>query len=86
MAAFSSGIQVEWREVEGGQLAQPRRGPRVTLVGDILFLTGGFDGNHELTSILAWDPVAESWQAGGDLALWRYNHAAVAVPTSLVQC
>ena len=85
MAVFSSGIQLEWREVEGGQLAQPRRGPRVTLVGDILFVTGGYDGN-DLTSILSWDPVAETWQAAGDLAVARADHVAVAVPESLIDC
>ena len=74
----------EWREVEGGELPQPRYGSRATLVGDILFVTGGVDDNNYFTSILSWDPVAESWQATGDLAVARYGHAAVAVPTSTV--
>ena len=75
----------EWREVEGGELPQPRYWPRATLVGDILFVTGGYDGN-DLTSILSWDPVAETWQSAGDLAVARYEHAAVAVPESLIDC
>ena len=84
MAFYSSGGQVEeWREVEGGELPSARTGPRATLVGDILFLTGGatFD-----TSILSWDPVAESWQSAGDLAVWRRDHAAVALPDTLIDC
>ena len=85
MAVYSSGDQLEWREVEGGQLPGPRAGLRATLVGEILFVSGGYDGNY-LTSILSWDPVAESWQQAGDLAVGRYKHAAVAVPTSLVEC
>ena len=85
MAVYSSGSQLEWREVEGGQLPEPRSGPRATSVGEILFVTGGYDGN-DLTSILSWDPVAESWQQAGDLAVARFDHAAVAVPTSLVEC
>ena len=40
-------------------------------------LTGGKDGEY-LTSILSWDPVAESWQAAGHLAVAREWHAAVA--------
>ena len=86
MAVYSSGSQLEWREVEGGQLPSPRVELRATSVGAILFATGGWDGNNDLTSILSWDPVAESWQPAGDLAVGREFHAAVAVPTSIVQC
>ena len=85
MAVYSSGSQLEWREVEGGQLPEPRYGLRATSVGEILFVTGGYDGN-DLTSIPSWDPVAESWQQAGDLAVGRDSHAAVAVPTSLIEC
>ena len=85
MAVYSSGSQLEWREVEGGQLPSPRGALRATLVGEILFVTGGYDGNY-FTSILSWDPVAESWQQAGDLAVGRDSHAAVAVLTSLVEC
>ena len=86
MATYSSGGQLEeWREVEGGELPQPRRGLRATSVGDILFVTGGY-GNGYLTSILSWDPVTESWQSAGDLAVATYEHAVVAVPDSLITC
>ena len=87
MATYSSGSQVEeWREVEGGELPSPRTGLRATLVGDILFVTGGYDDNYYFTSILSWDPVAESWQEAGDLAVGRESHAAVAVSDSLIDC
>ena len=83
MAVYSSGSQLEWREVEGGQLPEPRSNLRATSVDGVLFATGGFDGN-DLTSILSWDPVAESWQPAGDLAVGRSYHAAVAVPKSVM--
>ena len=87
MAVYSSGSQLEWREVEGGELPSPRTQLRAALVGDLLFVTGGLDDDYnELTSILSWDPVAETWQAAGDLAVARYYHAAVALPSSLVEC
>ena len=71
--------------MEGGELPQPRYGLRATLVGDILFVTGGRDDSYNyFTSILAWDPVTESWQAAGDLAVARNFHAVVAIPTSTV--
>merc|ERR1712055_446591 len=87
VAVYSSGGQLEeWRVVEGGELPSPRVGPRATLVGDILFVTGGKDNYYDLPSILSWDPVAESLQSAGDLAVGRYDHAAVAVPDSLITC
>ena len=71
--------------MEGGQLPSPRYGLRATLVGDVLFVSGGYDDDHnDLTSILSWDPVAESWQQVGDLAVARHTHAVVAVPKSVV--
>jgi len=87
VATYSSGGQLEeWREVEGGELPSTRGSLRATLVGDVLFLIGGWDGNNHLTSILSWDPVAESWQAAGDLAVGRSSHAVVAIPESLITC
>ena len=77
--------------MEGGELSQPRLGLRATLVGDTLFVTGGTDDGfddafNDLTSILSWDPVADSWQSAGDLVVAREYHAAVAVPESLIDC
>ena len=87
MAVYSSGSQLEWREVEGGELPSPRYGLRAALVGDILFVTGGLDDDyHALTSILSWDPIAEYWLPAGDLVVGRNYHAAVAVLTSAVFC
>ena len=84
MAVYSSG-GLHWREVEGGELPSARSGLRAAMVGDVLHVTGGWDVN-DLTSILAWDPVAESWQDAGELNVARNYHAAVAVPDSIIQC
>jgi len=85
VAVYSGGSQLEWREVEGGQLPSPRFGLRASVVNKILFVTGGLaDGVDYVTSILSWDPVAESWQPVGDLAVGRLVHAAVAVPASVI--
>ena len=43
MAVYSSGSQLEWREVEGGQLPSQRAGLRATLVDNVIFVTGGWD-------------------------------------------
>ena len=87
MAVYSSGGELECREVEGGQFPSPRVGLRATLIDGVLFVTGGEDDDYnDLTSILSWDQVAESWQFAGELAVGRIFHAAVAVPASLVEC
>ena len=59
---------------------------QAAMVGDVLHVTGGEDYWNDLTSILAWDPVAESWQDVGELNVARDYHAAVAVPFSIIQC
>ena len=94
MAFFSSGSNLEWREVETGQLPSKRYYLRATVVGNILFVTGGHRGYYDCDDddldcyppVLSWDPVAETWQEVGELAVQRYNHAAIAVPKSVVEC
>ena len=85
MAVYSSG-GLHWREVEGGELPSARSGLRAAMIGDVLHVTGGLAGNNFLTSILAWDPVAESWQDAGEFNVGRYNHAAVAIPLAMIRC
>ena len=85
VAVYSSG-GLHWREVEGGELPSPRSGLRAAMVGDVLHVTGGAEGNSGITSILAWDPVTESWQDVGELNVGRFNHAAVAIPDSVIKC
>ena len=85
MAVYSAGSPLVWREVEGGELPSPRSGLRATVVGDVLYVSGGYDNNY-LTSVLSWNPARETWQEVGDLAVGRYRHAAVAVPEAFVSC
>merc|ERR1712083_972060 len=86
VAVYSSG-GLDWREVDGGELPSARTDPRAAMVGDVLHVTGGrADVFDFLTSILAWDPDTESWQDVGELNVARFEHAAVAVPDSIVKC
>ena len=86
MAFYTGGSQLEWREVESGKLPTPRMALRAALVDNIIFVTGGWDDDHNgLTSILSWDPSTESWQQAADLAVGRYRHAAVAVPSAIIE-
>ena len=89
MAVYSSGSQLEWREVEGGELPPATVGSfglQATLVDQTLYVSGGYttpDFDYR-TSILSWDPVAESWQSAGNLLFGRGLHATVAVPRSTI--
>ena len=85
MAVYSADSPLVWREVEGGELPSPRHGLRATVVGDSLYVTGGYDGNY-LTSVLSWNPTEETWQEVGNLAVGRGWHATVAVPKSVLAC
>ena len=80
MADYSAGSQLVWRKVEGGELPTLRVGPRATVVNNVLYLSGGFDGDKELTSVLSWDPAGQTWKEAGNLTVPRSWHAAVAVP------
>ena len=86
MTTYTGGSVTKWREVEGGQLpSRIRAGLRATMVDNIIYVTGGDDGADFITSILSWDPSTESWQPAGDLAVGRVFHAAVALPSSMLE-
>merc|ERR1712223_1784857 len=56
VAVYFAGSPLVWREVEGGELPSPRFGRRATVVGDVLYVTGGlfYDGNYNyFTSVLS---------------------------------
>ena len=69
MVVYNGGSQLEWRET--GHLPTARRGLKAALVDNVIILTGGRDASLNIlfTSILSWDPVAESWQEASDLAV-----------------
>jgi len=88
VATYTEGSsKLEWREV--GNLPSGRNGLRAALVDNVIHVTGGRDydsGDNDLTSILAWDSSSESWQHVGDLATARNIHAAVGLPSSMIEC
>ena len=85
VASYTGGSQLEWRYVESGYLPSARIGMRAALVDNMIYVTGGYEYGNELTSILSWDPSTESWQPAGDLAVARHSHAAVAVPSTIIE-
>ena len=82
VAIYTGGSQLEWRET--GQFPTARYWLQAVVVDNIIYVTGGSDGNY-LTSILFWDPSTESWQEAGDLKVARHTHAAVAIPSSILE-
>ena len=86
VAIFTDGSQpLEWRET--GQLPTTRLGLRAAVVQNVLYVTGGLEGDDSeiyLTAILSWNPSTETWQTAGELSLGRAYHAAFAVPSSIL--
>ena len=80
-------LRQKWREVEGGALPLTTRGFRATSVGKTLYVTGGLhvDGVSRIEDwILSWDPIKEKWQKAGHLLTARFTHAAVPLPSSVI--
>ena len=71
--------------MESGKLPSPRGGLRAAMVDNVLYVTGGYDDHDFFTSLLSWDPTNESWEEAGNLAVARDGHAAVAIPSSLIE-
>ena len=73
--------------MEGGKLPSARTLLRATRVDNILYVTGGSNnGIDELDSILSWNPSTETWQeVVSHLAVARYGHAALAMPSSIIE-
>ena len=85
VATYTSGVPLQWREVETGNLPSPSYGPKATTVDNIFYVTGGKDDNGDvLSSILYWNSATESWGLAGYLSVARYDHGATAVPLSLL--
>ena len=88
MAIYTVGIsQLEWREVEGGQLPSPRAELKAAMIDNIIFVTGGSDSSppYKLPTILRWDPSTEHWETAANLTMARFRHAAVAIPSSIIE-
>ena len=67
----------------------PRGELRAAVIDNHIHVTGGEDvtvseGNY-LTEILRWDPSKEFWQQVGNLTEARSLHAAVAIPSSIIE-
>ena len=73
--------------METGELPTGRARLRAAVVENIIYVAGGSltSTGGSLTSILRWDPSTESWQEAGNLALARSAHAAVAIPSSIIE-
>jgi len=84
VASYTAGSQLTWTEVEGGQLPTSRAGLRASTVKNVLYVTGG-EHNYPVTSILSWDNDSKTWKSAGDLKVPRSSHAAVAMPSSIIE-
>jgi len=86
-AMYSSGYYGDWT-TSNGQLPRARTGLKAAMINSDLYVTGGIgtDG-APFTSIYYWDPNQRypSWRLAGDLKVPRHSHAAVAMPSSIIE-
>ena len=73
MAQYSNSSSLVWRY--GGALPTYRYGLQSTMVGDTIYVSGGYNPSH-LTAVLSWVSSTETWQTVGSLKQGRYHHAA----------
>ena len=86
---YSSGSELQWRELEGGELPSARFGLRAALVGDLLYVFGGYEDEEDnperlISNILYWDQVAQTWQEAGNLSKPRAYSAVVSISSSVI--
>ena len=70
----------QWRQTS--PLPESRWGVRGASLGAVFHVLGGQRGTL-LTSVLAWDPVEETWQEVGELEVAASYRAVVEVPMSI---
>jgi len=91
VAVYTGAGNLQWKS--SSQLPSPRRRIRVGMVNNVIHVTAGYysyygngDDRDNLNSILSWDSVSESWKAVGELKIGRAGPAAIAIPSSIIEC
>jgi len=70
----------QWRQTT--PLPEARWGVRGASLGEVFHILGGQRGTL-LTSVLAWEPVEETWQKVGELEVAASYRAVAEVPLSM---
>merc|ERR1712130_870141 len=56
----------------------------ISMLGDMLIVTGGYGEDGHLTSVEAWDGA--SWVEMENLQKWRMSHGAVSIKAGSLSC
>ncbi len=64
-------------------MSSPRSGAAIGVVGDFLYVAGGFDGNGPAAAVEAYDPVAGAWKTMASMPSARSGAAASVVGSHL---
>ena len=73
VASYTTDIQLEWRNVDSGQLPSPRAYLRATMVGNAIYLTGGGGAIY---------PVIQLSHRRCNLSIYLFFSQEVVVPTT----
>jgi len=81
-AEFYNPAADTWQAV--GSLNTGRNALRMSMLGDMLIVTGGYGEDGHLTSVEAWDGA--SWVEMENLQKWRMSHGAVSIKAGSLSC
>ena len=80
---YSSGTMGPWT-LHPSSLTPAREGLRASRVGNMVYVSGGYDDIYDFSDILTWDPELSSWSQVGDMAVARYDHAVTTVNYNVI--
>ena len=80
---LSLGVTFRWRYA--GELPSPRWGLRSAVLGGVIHVSGGQQGEGgDLTAsseVLSWNSTTEAWDLAGRMDRSRYLHALTVAPS-----
>ncbi|MBI1925487.1 hypothetical protein HYR99_14695 [Candidatus Poribacteria bacterium] len=62
-----------------GDMPTARGGTTAEIVKDKIYVIGGFDGVRAMSTVLEYDPIADTWTQKADMPTARFDHAACVV-------
>ena len=80
---YSSGTMGPWT-LHPSSLTPAKYSLRASRVGNMVYVSGGYDDIYDYSDILTWDPEHSSWSQVGDITVGRNEHAVTTVNYNVI--
>ena len=80
---YSSDTMGPWT-LHPSSLTPARYGLKASRIGNMVYVSGGYDVDVTYSDILTWDPEHSSWSQVGAMAVARYDHAVTTVNYNVI--